>query len=286
MQTLLEVLNKTTAFFQQKGIARARVDAEWLLADALGCKRLDLYLQFERLLDESMLKKMRSLVARRAAREPLQYILGNAPFCGLLLKVQPGVLIPRPETEELVEYLVETIQPSPARVLDLGTGTGAIALALAAAWADSGVVAVDYSSDALNVARANAEQAGLEARVSVSQSDWFSAVEGDFNLIVSNPPYLSEEEWGSAEPEVRDHEPRKALIAANDGLSDLETILLEGRKHLMPGGTIALETGARRHDALANIAEEAGYDSWETVPDLRGTPRFFLARAPDSVDTR
>lgn len=278
MQTLLDVLNKTTAFFKQKGIERARTDAEWLLAHALSCKRLDLYLQFERPLDEPMLEQMRALVKRRAAREPLQYILGSVPFCGLSLKVEPGVLIPRPETEELVEYLVQIMPQPPLRVLDLGTGTGALALALAAAWNESAVVAVDRSEEALALAQKNTDAAGLQARVSVLKSDWFAQVEGRFGLIVSNPPYLNEQEWGSASPEVREHEPRSALVAEENGLADLKAILSAAIGCLEPQGLVAMETAGRNHEVLAAVAEEAGYATWETVGDLRGSPRFFVAR--------
>ncbi len=282
MQSLLDILQKTTAFFQQKGVPQARLDAELIIAHVLGCKRLDLYLQFDRLLGEDELTAMRPLVARRGKREPLQYLLGEAHFHGLVLKADARALIPRPETEELVELLVERFgaQP-PARVCDLGTGTGALALALAAAFPQAAVTAVDASADALALARENAQSAGLAERVRFAESDWFVALAGEtFDLIVSNPPYLTEDEWEQAEPEVRQWEPKSALTAGMDGLDDLKKILAAAPAHLAPGGWLALETGIAQHAALAELAREAGFVETESVPDLSKRERFFLAKMP------
>ena len=194
MLTILEIIKKTTEFFEKRGIESARLNAELLVGHALGLKRMQLYIQFERPLAEIELEKIRPLVKRRGNREPLQHILGIMEFAGLTLKVDRRALIPRPETEYLIELLVPRLPLPPQRVLDLGTGTGAIALALAKAWSEATVVAIDRSDEALALARENADSNGLSARVSFHASDWFSALPAQekFDLIVSNPPYLSD----------------------------------------------------------------------------------------------
>ena len=277
MLTLLEVLDRTTNYFAAKGVPNARPQAEWILAHALDCKRLDLFLRFDMPLQEPVLEKLRPLVKRRALREPLQYILGTAPFHNLTLRCDARALIPRPETEELVEQIISRHKEAPARVLDLGTGTGAIALALAKAWPGVDVTAVDASADALALAAENATANGLEGRVKFVLSDWFNNVEGRFDLIASNPPYLTRGEWESAEPEVRACEPYAALVADNEGLADLERILRAAPQRLNAGGCVALETGIAHHASLAKIAAELGYASHEGLPDMSGRPRFFFA---------
>lgn len=279
MQSVLEILQKTTAFFEQKGVPEARLQAERLMAHTLDCRRLDLYLQFERPLTEDQLAKLRPLVSRRAKREPLQYIIGDTEFYGLTLKCDPRALIPRPETEELAELLVEHYgDPPPPTVLDLGTGTGALALALASVWKDAAVTAVDVGPDALALAQENAEANELAARMSFLESDWFAGVGGTtFDLIVSNPPYLTEEEMTTAEPEVTGHEPTGALVSGADGLDDLRTIFSTAPKHLNAGGLLAVETGIAQHDTLAELAGQAGFAKWESKKDLSGRPRFFWA---------
>jgi release factor glutamine methyltransferase len=279
MLSILEVIERTTTYFAKNGVTNPRLQAEWLMADVLGCKRLDLYLRFDKPLEEAVLEKLRPMVKRRARREPLQYIIGNAPFLDLALKCDARALIPRPETEELVgEVLRRVGAKHPAKALDLGTGTGAIALSLARAWPETRVTAADLSPEALALAKENAAANGLTERVTFISSDWFSAVSGEFGVIVSNPPYLTDQEWSDAEPEVRDHEPKNALVAPEEGLADLEAIVRGAAKHLAPGGLLALETGIAHHAALAKIAAGAGYSASEGVRDLAGQPRYFFAR--------
>ena len=299
MQTLIEVLRKTTAYFQNKGIESARLDAELLFANVLNCKRLDLYLRFEEPLPDADLDRLRPLVKRRGQREPLQYILGTVPFLELTLKVGQCVLIPRPETEEWVDQFSRfcgwppdksaqpvgsehpVTYPSPDAILDLGTGSGAIALALAKRFPDAQVVAVDTSVEALELARSNAELNALSERVEFVQSDWWESIQGRrFDWIVANPPYLTAAEWSSAEPEVRDFEPKSALVAADDGLADLKMILRGARYHLKDGGCIALETGIFQHAALHAIAPECmgANVAMRSVRDLNGFERVFVAR--------
>jgi release factor glutamine methyltransferase len=278
MLTLLEVLDRTANYFTTKGVPGARHQAEWILANAMGCKRLDLFVRFDTPMPDAMLEKLRPMVKRRAQREPLQYVIGSAPFHNLTLRCDARALIPRPETEELVEALINRFKETPpARVLDLGTGTGAIALALAKAWSAAQVTAVDASDEAIALARENAAANGLEGRVQFAKSDWFADVTGAFDLIASNPPYLTRAEWEGAEPEVRDHEPYGALVAGNDGLADLERILRAAPEHLSAGGTVALETGIAHHAALKRLAQELGYARQECAKDLSARPRFFFA---------
>jgi len=280
MDTVLEILRKTTEYFGRKGLPSPRLEAEWLLAHTLGLKgRLELYLQYERPLDGRVLDRLRELVRQRAARVPLQHLLGEVEFHGLKLKVDGRALIPRPETEELVEKIIASTEAAPATILDLGTGSGALALALAAAYPQARVVAVDRSSQALALAGENAgRHPGLAGRLELRQSDWWQAVTGRFDLVVSNPPYLTAEEWTSAQPEVRAHDPHEALVAEEDGLADLREILAGAPQHLNPGGRIWLETGIHHHEALAELARMVGFAEWAGLADLAGRPRFFMAR--------
>jgi len=279
MLTVLEIIKKTADFFAAKGVENPRLNAELVIGHALGLKRMQLYLQFERLLAETELEKIRPLVRRRGAREPLQYVTGETEFSGLKLKTDRRALIPRPETERLAEIVTQRAVNPPARILDLGTGSGALALALAAHWPEAAVTAVDISEDALALARENAAALGLAARVQFRRSDWFAALapEETFALIVANPPYLSAEEVARAAPEVRDFEPAAALAADEDGLAELKKILAAAPAFLEPGGLLALETGPAHHAALLGLAAEIGFPKAESLPDLTGRDRYIIA---------
>lgn len=280
MLTVLEVLKKTTEFFAGKGVENPRLNAELLVGHVLGLKRMQLYLQFERVLLEPDLEKLRPLVRRRGQREPLQYIIGETDFAGLKLKVDKRALIPRPETERLVELVTERMSAAPpARILDLGTGTGAIALALAARFLAARIWAVDASEDALALAAENATACGVAERVALRQSNWYAALPADeqFELIVANPPYLSGAEVAATAPEVQNHEPRTALASAEDGLADLRDIIRGAPARLAAGGWLALETGITQHAALMDELRQAGFAHVESQPDLTGRDRFVLA---------
>ena len=281
MLTVLEIIKKTTDFFAGKGIESPRLNAELLIGHALGLKRMALYLQFERLLAESELEKIRPLVRRRGLREPLQYIVGETEFHGLKLKVDRRALLPRPETELLVATIIERCTTPPTAVLDLGTGSGAIALALAKQFPAAIVTGLDLSDEALSLARENAAATGLAEWVTFLKSSWFDALATDarFDLIVANPPYLSATETAQTAPEVRDHEPKSALTAAEEGLADLRIIISGAPKFLAPGGLVALETGIAQHAELVRLARAAGFAQIESRPDLTGRDRFVLARA-------
>ncbi len=279
MHTVLEVVKRTTEFLAGRGVESPRLNAELLVGHALGLKRMQLYLQFERPLTEPELEKIRPLVRRRAAREPLQYVLGETAFRDLTLGVDPRVLIPRPETERLVELVLQHRTMAPATVLDLGTGSGAIALSLARAWPEAKVTAVDNAEGALAVAAANAVKNSLEGRVLFVRSDWFAALPAGarYEVIVANPPYLSEAEVAETEPEVRDHEPKSALSSRPDAVADLCAIIAESPRWLVPGGLLALETGIGQHRDLLAAAQQAGFTRAESHRDLTDRDRFVLA---------
>ena len=278
MHTVREIKERTEIFFSQKNVPNAKLDTDILIAHSLGMKRLDLYLDMERPLTEQQLDVLRPLVKRRATREPLQYIIGSTDFYGLTLKVDSRALVPRQETEELVDRIVARLSEAPKRILDLGTGSGAIAFALASKYPQACITAIDSSTSAIALALENATTLDLVDRVRIIQGNWWSPIADDesFDLIVSNPPYLTEAEMRSAEPEVVDYEPREALVAGYDGLNDLR-ILLEGApKYLCATGLLAMETGIAQSESLAAMAAIAGL-TCECIEDLNERPRFFFA---------
>lgn len=280
MLTVLEVIKRTSEFFAGKGIESPRLNAEMLIGHALERKRMQLYLEFERPLTEAELEKIRPLVRRRAQREPLQYIVGETEFCGLKLKVDRRALVPRPETEYLVELVTGRLATPPARILDLGTGSGALALALAKTFPEAAVLATDTSAEALALANENCVAQQMEGRVRFLRSDWFKAVPAGerFELIVSNPPYLSAEETAQTAPEVQGFEPAGALTGKGDGAGDLEEIIAAAPRFLAPGGLLALETGIAQHARLLERMREAGFAQMESKQDLTGRDRYVLAR--------
>ena len=285
MLPLLEIIQRTTAYFEKSGIENPRLDAQLLLAHVFDLSRMELYQQFDRPLEESELEKIRPLVRRRANREPLQYIVGSVEFLDLKLKVDRRSLIPRPETEELVDLLSKR-QPRPQTILDLGTGSGALALGLASAFPEASVVAIDRSTSALELALENAEANHLTDRITFLEGNWFEPLAPDarFDWIVSNPPYLTEEEWQSAQPEVREWEPREALVAADEGCADLEQIFKETPNWLNPGGWLAVETGISQHRRLTEFAQECGFSKIESKQDLSGRDRFLIASYSEKIN--
>ena len=274
---MLGVLEKAAGFLEAKGISRSRLDTEYMLAHVLGCKRLELYLQYDRPLAEDVLVPLRGFVRRRAKREPLQHILGTTQFLNVSLKTDARALIPRPETEELLERMRDKHHQNPSTVLDLGTGTGALAIAAAFLWPGAAVTAVDLDPGALELAKENLQSCEVTDRVKLVQSDWFTRVSGTYDLILANPPYLSEAEWEKAEPEVRDYDPRAALVANEDGIADLLKILCGARDYLNPGGMLAMETGIAHHEQLLLRARERGYENCISENDLAGLPRYIIA---------
>lgn len=275
--TILEVINKTAPFFQRHGVESPRLTIELLLAHVLGTNRLRLYLDFDRSVDEATLARLRELVRRRAAGEPLQYLTGEVEFCGLKLAVDRRVLIPRPETELLVEAVVKR---APRSVWDVGTGSGCVALAVARQLPEVRVFGSDVSVGALEVARGNAERLGLRKNVRFFASDLLSAAQERWRVdaVVSNPPYIGRAEWGQLPREVRDFEPGPALLAGEDGLEIMRRLAPEARQHVTADGFVALEMGAGQRGAVVAIFEKEGFALEEVVKDLQGYERVVVLR--------
>ena len=284
MNTILDIIQKTAAFFNERHIDRGRLHAELLIAHALGLKRMDLYLQAQRPLEERELELIRPLIRRRAKREPLQYITGETDFYKSTLICRPGGLIPRPETEELVEHTIaiwkKHSEASPKRILDLGTGSGAIAIAMATEFPEAEVIAADTSKDALSLAKENSAKNGTQDRIQCVHSDWFANIKGSFDIILSNPPYLTQAETDCAETEVKDFEPIQALIGKDeDGAGDLKIILEQAQAFAKPESFsfVALETGIAQHQDLEKFSKEKNWGHTLSLQDLQERPRFFFA---------
>jgi len=239
--TILKVLTWTRGYLAEKGVENSRLEAEWLLCEALGLDRVGLYVNFDKPLSDSELSTCRALVARRARREPLQYILGSQDFYGLDFEVFPGVLIPRHDTETLVEEAVKRC-PAGATILDIGVGSGCIAVALAKSRPDAQIYGVDLSAKALELTQRNADRHGVT--VTLSQGSLFEPFAGrKFDLIVSNPPYIPTADLAGLQPEVRDYEPREALDGGADGLDYYRRIIPAAADFLVQDGWLLLEIG-------------------------------------------
>ena len=264
----------------------ASSDAVELLSRLLGTGRGELQALAQRELTSEQAQRFESWLARRLAGEPVQYITGLAAFRDLDLEVTPAVLIPRPETEGLVEAVLEVLRGEVSRwaaprVLDLGTGSGAIALAIAQEWPAAIVTATDASEAALQVAQRNAAASGLAGRVEFRHGDWFDAVGGDdrFEIVVSNPPYIAEDESDALPHDVREHEPHGALFSGPSGLEALQEIIEEAPRHLVAGGLMALELAeSRAREVLGWLEGAHDWSGAELLDDLAGQPRVLLAR--------
>ena len=281
---VIDLLRWTTEHFAAKGIETARLDAELLLAAALGVDRLRLYLDFEKPVMEEERARFRALVRRRAEeRVPVAYLTGRREFWSLPLAVTADVLIPRPDTETLIEALLARVlrRDVPLAVLDLGTGSGAIALALATEWPAARLTATDVSDAALAVARKNAEGLGLAGRIDFAAGDAFAPVAGErFDVIVSNPPYLAEAEAQALAPELR-HEPAQALFAPGDGTALLRRIVVGAGAHLRHGGLLALELAPAQASDVTQCLGEAGFEAIAEHRDLAGRVRALTALWPE-----
>jgi release factor glutamine methyltransferase len=280
--TILEMIRWTTEYLAGRGFENPRLEAELLLAGTLALKRLDLYLQFDRPLSAAELAAFRSRLRRRARREPLQYIDGTAAFRELLLKVDGRVLIPRPETEELVQAVLDAVRGRQGlEAVDVGTGSGAIALALATEGPFARLVATDLHPEALALARENLAACAPDAPVEFRRGDLLEPVRGErFDVVVSNPPYVREDERPSLDPQVRDWEPGLALFAGEDGLEVIRRLVAQAPGVLKAGGLLAMEVGAAQGPAAAALIREDGrYAAPRVLPDLAGRDRIVLAES-------
>lgn len=281
--TVLHLLRWSTDYLEERGVPQPRLDSELLLAHALEMGRLDLYLHFDRPLTPDELASFKPLLVRRAGRTPLQYVTGRAAFRELELRVDERALIPRPETEELVEAILSRVREwgrEELTALDVGTGSGAIALSLITEGPFARVVATDLSEEALALARTNAEALIPEmVELEFRRGDLLDVVdEGErFDVVVSNPPYVSETDYLGLEPEVRDHEPRTALVARNEGLALLRRLVQDAPSVLTPGGLLALEVGAGQSDTVSGwMRGVPGLESPVVLRDLAGRDRIIL----------
>jgi release factor glutamine methyltransferase len=275
--TVLEVLQSTTAYFKKREIESARLNAEHLLAHTLKRKRIELYLEFERPLAEAELAPLRELVRRRGQGEPLQHLLGTVEFCGRVFLCDKRALVPRPETEELVELLKFKITDPKSRILDVGTGSGVIALSLAAHFPEAEITATDISQDALALASENAAQLGLTDRVTFSRADLLIYVTHVYDVIVANLPYVPMANRGTLSREVL-HDPETALFAGEQGTEMICKLIDAARAHLSPGGLLALELGIGQAGELSALMAEKNYHDIASIRDYCGVTRFLFGR--------
>ena len=269
----------------QAGVSNGAQEAMWLLEHALAVRSHQLVSQTDRLVSPDVRARIEALVARRVAREPLQYLLGSQEFCGLEFSVCPAVLIPRPETELLIHHIVDHVQAfSDATIVDVGTGSGCVAITLAAGLKGRRILAIDRSPEALAVAQYNAIRHAVGNRIEWLEGDLLAPLrgrlsEGAVDVIVSNPPYISESDWAGLEPEVRVFEPRMALVGGEQGTEFHERLLRESREFLVPGGLLIMEMGAGQAATVRQLAEQTGgYTALRVIEDAAGIERVVMAQ--------
>ncbi|MEY2584089.1 MAG: release factor glutamine methyltransferase [Verrucomicrobiota bacterium] len=275
--TVLELLQRTTEFFQKHGVESPRLNAEHLLAHTLKRKRIELYLEFERELTEAELAPLRDLVRRRGQGEPLQHLLGTVEFAGQTFICDKRALVPRPETEQLVEILQSKIENRESKILDVGTGSGVIALSLAAKFPEAKITATDVSEDALALARENAGRLGLTSRVEFLNADLLPSVNHAYDVIVANLPYVAAGERPALSREVL-HDPEGALFGGERGDEMVRRLIEDAPGQLAPGGLLALELGLGQADDLAAFMAEKNYHDIRTERDYAGVIRFLFGR--------
>jgi len=295
--TIGRLIEWTRGFFERGGVGQPRLEAEILLAHVLAAARIDLYLRYEEPVPEDERAVFRELVRRRADGEPTRYLVGTCEFLSLALKVTPDCLIPRPETEMLVEEVLgrrgaarapllngcETEPPGPVTAIDLCTGCGCVAVSLAVRLPDCRVTATDVSAGALEVARINAEAHGVADRIMFLEGDLYDALDAadvqPADFLLANPPYVAEGEWKGLAREIREHEPREALVAGPDGTEVIERIVKGARAYLKPGATLLVEIGASQGARAAEMASAVrGLADVRILRDYAGLDRILMAR--------
>ena len=275
--TVLEVLQSTTAYFKKRDIESPRLNAEHLLAHVLKRKRIELYLEFERPLEEAELAPLRDLVRRRGQGEPLQHLLGTVEFAGRVFLCDKRALVPRPETEQLVELLKSQIPKAKVRILDVGTGSGVIALSLAAEFPEAEVLGTDISDDALVLARENAARLELQDRVRFAKGNMLEGVADSFDLIVANLPYVPMADRPTLSREVL-HDPEAAVFGGARGDELIRELISAAPDRLNPGGLLALEVGIGQADDLVKLLAEKNYHDIAAIRDYGGVTRFLFGR--------
>jgi len=278
MKSVLETINGGAQYLEKRGVADARRNMEHLLAHVLGCDRMRLYTQFDRPLDEEVLAPLRDFLKKRGEGIPLQHLLGTVPFLGRDFICDGRGLIPRPETEELVEMILKALPEGPLQILDMGCGSGVLGLSLAAERPGSRVTLADVSEDALALTKENAEKLGIE-NITLIRSDLFEIITGSFDLIAANLPYVPSGEAEMMERELT-HDPALSLFSGTDGLDLLRRFVPDSVNFLKPGGLIAMEIGHDQASQLRISLESCGFTEIEVRVDLSGIARFPFARHP------
>ncbi len=280
MTTILDTLQKGAGYLERHGVEEARLNMQYLLAHALDCERMQLYLDFDKPMDEQVLVVLRDLIKRRGEGMPLQHLTGTVEFCGYEFKCDDRGLVPRPETEQLVELIVAKDWQPGVRILDMGTGSGVIGLSLAAKLAgelEAVITLADLSGSALALAEENRQGLEIsEGRVSLLQSDLFASISGRYDLIVANLPYISQTDMQKLSREVM-CDPELALAGGQAGTELMERFLNECREYLNPGGLVAMEFGFQQAKALQKMALAVGLEKVEVVSDDSGHERFLFA---------
>lgn len=276
------LLERGTSELERVGVADSRIQAELLLRHALGCSRASLLARLREPVPAEASGHFFQLVERRRGRVPVQYVIGTQEFYGLSFRVTPAVLIPRPESEGLVEEAVRELRDThEPRIVDVGCGSGCIAVAIAHTLPEAELVAIDTSPAALAIARENALSHDVASRIEFLEGDLLAPLQtGDVDAIVSNPPYVPDDELEALEPEVSEHEPRQALSGGKDGLSVIARLLPAADKALRRGGLFLMEIGHDQDERVRALVKKAGLDYLRTAADLAGIPRIIVAKKP------
>ncbi len=279
MKTLLETLQSGSMYLEKRGVEDARLNMEHLTARVLGCSRIDLYLSYDRPLEEKELSPLREFIKRRGSREPLQYILGDVEFMGKKFFCDRRALIPRPETEELIGVLAARYKSieKPKHICDVGCGSGVIGISLAYLWKDSLINMIDLSEDALQLSRENIKLSGINLdRFNVLKSNLLSDTQENFDLIVSNLPYIESKDIELLDEELK-HEPKTALDGGPDGITLIKELISQSKSLLLEGGMIALEIGDGQAETVSDVLLEEGYKKIESLKDISQIDRFVVA---------
>ncbi|MCX6135552.1 MAG: peptide chain release factor N(5)-glutamine methyltransferase [Ignavibacteriales bacterium] len=285
--TIRDLMKFSIDYLQRHGFDEARLTVELLLSHALHCQRIELYTRFDQPLSKDELKGFRTLFERRLQHEPVQYIVGSAGFMGMQFQVDPRSLIPRPETETLVEQIMLVCgrrpEGSPVTVLEVGTGSGNIAVSVAKLVRNAHVTSIDVDREALEVARGNISAHGVTERVVLRELSVFDSIveafSQKFDLLVSNPPYVSAQEWEQLAPEIRNHEPLTAVSDAGDGFAFYRRMAEIGRSLLRENGWILVEVGHEQSETVVGIFRKAGFADLSVAKDLQGIPRIVLGQS-------
>ncbi|MDP8256469.1 MAG: peptide chain release factor N(5)-glutamine methyltransferase [Candidatus Alcyoniella australis] len=279
--SVLELLGTSTEFLRERGVQEPRLDAELLIGEVLGLDRLGLYLQHDRQVETAERDRFRELIRRRLSGEPVAYILGRKEFYGLEFEVGPAVLVPRPETEVLVDCLLKLLAEQKLErplIAEVGAGSGAICVSLAHSLPGAQLVATEISPEALEFASRNAVRHNVAEHIELLQSDVLERVAGPLDAVISNPPYIAEHELAALPADVRDHEPHAALIAGPDGLELIQRLVEQAAPLLRPGGVLCFEIGAGQLDRVTGIITgHGGYDAPRAAKDLAGHHRVVIA---------